>query len=620
MEQTSNIVLSTLGETWIVALEVADYKKNIKEVHCITGTDQKIEQNIELLINEFASNRPDITLGIWQIEDFDEINSCKKVQLFKEILFRWYLRHFHNNSKTLPYVSIGGGMKFMAATLQKAASLFGAEEVFQVLSGKTPPQNSQDYNKAKMENKVVFAELGKEPGFEELRELRLEDFPLNFEKTKNAKNVFSYLLIPPDNQLLVQKIDQLIPSISKRAKAWKEKIHLPFPILALGSKKFFNWLNSPLDLHEDEDWIKNLPKVDLHTHLGGFATHGHLLTEVQKAAHKPLLNPPAAATFPSHWPHPKEPIGLEKYIKLGDATGSNLLKDPGCLKKHCQLLYEKLCEDNVIYCEIRCSPNNYADPEENRSAWLVLQEIQKHFQESMDKRLKDNPSSFCQVNLIIIADRKSRSLSSLHRHISLAITAHQHFPIGWGKCVIVGVDLAGFESKETRAELFAYDFTPVHRCGIAVTAHAGENDDAEGIWQAIYKLHARRLGHALSLKNSPELLQSVIERQIGIEMCPYANYQIKGFKPMEGKDPYPLLDYHNKGVLVSVNTDNIGISQANLTQNFLFLATLCEGITKLNILQILSNSIKVAFIPYEIKQKLNDLIEEKLEDLVKKYS
>jgi adenosine deaminase len=62
-----------------------------------------------------------------------------------------------------------------------------------------------------------------------------------------------------------------------------------------------------------------------------------------------------------------------------------------------------------------------------------------------------------------------------------------------------------------------------------ITAHAGENDDAEGIWQAVFKLHARRLGHALHLAQAPDLYRTVVERRIGVEMCPFANYQIRGF-------------------------------------------------------------------------------------------
>ncbi len=54
----------------------------------------------------------------------------------------------------------------------------------------------------------------------------------------------------------------------------------------------------------------------------------------------------------------------------------------------------------------------------------------------------------------------------------------------------------------------------------------GENDDAEGIWQAVFKLNALRLGHALHLGQAPDLLQAVADRAVAIEMCPYANVHI----------------------------------------------------------------------------------------------
>src|SRR5690606_34186178 len=110
-------------------------------------------------------------------------------------------------------------------------------------------------------------------------------------------------------------------------------------------------------------------------------------------------------------------------------------------------------------------------------------------------------------------------------------TAAQH----WEKlsqCRVVGVDLAGFENEETRAHYYRDEFTAAHRCGLAVTVHAGENDDAEAIWRAVYDLSARRLGHALELLSAPDLLRSIAERGVTVEMCPYANYQIKGYRPM----------------------------------------------------------------------------------------
>src|SRR5690606_37980164 len=128
--------------------------------------------------------------------------------------------------------------------------------------------------------------------------------------------------------------------------------------------------------------------------------------------------------------------------------------------------------------------------------------------------------------------------SDISRHLALAITAAQHWTTG---CRVVGVDLAGFEHRDTRAALFATDFEPIHRVGLAVTVHAGDNDDAEGIWQAVFKLNARRLAHALHLIQDPDLRRAVAERHIGVEMCPYANMQNKGYRR---HPPQDNIDHH----------------------------------------------------------------------------
>jgi adenosine deaminase len=288
-------------------------------------------------------------------------------------------------------------------------------------------------------------------------------------------------------------------------------------------------------------------------------------------------------------------------MRLGDNNGSALLKDPACLEKHCRLLYEHLVSQNVIYAEIRCSPANYTTT--NRSPWDVLSEIKSTFDQCM------GVAPNCQINLIIIATRKENGdyRTAIGRHLALAATAAEHWRDP-NRCRVVGVDLAGYEDLTTRAHHYRDDFRAIHRLGLALTVHAGENDDAEGIWSAIFDLNARRIGHALSLKESEDLMRSVADRRIAVEMCPYANLQIKGYPlgdPIrEHKHPYPLLTYLRAGVPVTVNTDNIGISAASLTENFLLLARLSPGITRLDILHLLRNSIDATFLSPARKKTL----------------
>jgi adenosine deaminase len=219
--------------------------------------------------------------------------------------------------------------------------------------------------------------------------------------------------------------------------------------------------------------------------------------------------------------------------------------------------------------------------------------------------------------LILTATRRPGGdyRANISRHLALAVTAFERWSDG---CRVVGVDLAGYEDKETRAHYYTEEFVTIHRCGIAITVHAGENDNAEAIWQAVFNLNARRLGHALSLSKSLELSRSIADRKIAVELCPYSNYQIKGYKlyndgiENDNRPEYPINEYLKKGIKVTINTDNIGISNASLTDNFAFLTKLSPGITRRQVLQILRNSVDSTFIPADEQTKLQMLTEKLL--------
>jgi adenosine deaminase len=110
----------------------------------------------------------------------------------------------------------------------------------------------------------------------------------------------------------------------------------------------------------------------------------------------------------------------------------------------------------------------------------------------------------------------------------------------------------------------------------------------------------------------------VAHRRIAIEMCPYANLQIKGFpldQEASAADPekrYPLKYYLDSKIPVTVNTDNIGISAASLTDNLLLAARLCPGLTRLDILHLLRNAADAAFGPASLRQDLIETLQRSL--------
>jgi adenosine deaminase len=587
-----SLLLCSVGTSPLVVAEAfLSAPSPYRAVRCLTSASAHVDATI---LETFFADHPEVDFRLERIEGLVDLRDQAEHDAYEERLFRWYLQALGDFPGTLPDVCLAGGFKSMVAALQKAAHLCGAARVFHVLCdadlpdpvapGQTrlrPPQSLDELATALAQGALRTIELGAEGGWPSVRALRSE-------VTSDAP------LLP----LIRARLDE----INRRAGAWDDVAELPFPRLALLAPRRRAWLEDPLS-PGDREWVARLPKIELHCHLGGFATEGPELADVRAAAEDPARLPPLFDhPPPPGWPRPAEPIPLDAYMRLGDNTGSALLKDPGCLRRHCKRLYAHLSGENILYAEIRCSPANYADPARGRSPWDVLTQIKETFDALMAAAAQETAP---RVNLIIIANRLGRGdyRAAIARHLSLAITAAGHWT-NPEHCRVVGVDLAGFEDRETRAVYYQTDFEPVHRCGLAVTAHAGENDDAEGIWQAVFKLNARRIGHALRLTQSPDLLRSIAERGIGVEMCPYANFQIHGFAPMPGHPPYPLTDYLRAGVPVTVNTDNPGISRASLTENLLFLASLSPGLTRLDLLRLQRHAALQAFLPATARQRL----------------
>lgn len=572
-------------------------------VHVLTSANV----SVDLVREFFATHAPEVLLSITRVADFTDLKSENDHFRFEEVLYRWIL-----SCEPIPsrrHVCLTGGFKLMSAAVWKAASILGASQVFHVLADSfasnpavnpRQPSTIGEILAARDAGHLHFIRLGPESGWPQLAQATAADYPL----LEVACDADSTRFVHVSDSRFRIRVSEIVERSHRIAGAWSRLPDLPFIELATWSAQDLAWLAEPLQ-PTDADWVRSLPKIELHCHLGGFATHGPDLAHVRGGSDPaPDLPPLVDLPFPADWPRPTTPCGLDPYLKLGDNNGSKLLGNAQCLRRQCELLYQRLTEDRVCYAEIRCSPNNYADPAHGRSAFDVLQAIRTTFQNCMDQARAKADSSACHVNLVVIATRKnSGDRSDISRHLALAITAADQWRDPEG-CRVVGVDLAGFESRETRAALFQTDFEAIHRVGLAVTVHAGENDDAEGIWQAVFKLDARRLGHALHLADAPDLLRAVTDRGIGVEMCPYANVQIKGFAPIHGSVRYPLRRYLEAAVRVTVNTDNLGISAATLSDNLLLLAELCPGITRREILQLQRNALDAAFVSPETRARL----------------
>jgi adenosine deaminase len=126
------------------------------------------------------------------------------------------------------------------------------------------------------------------------------------------------------------------------------------------------------------------------------------------------------------------------------------------------------------------------------------------------------------IHFLVMATRHKEK-AAMAAHVAAAVTYGN--PSGLGHFSrITGFDLAGQE-KDNDPMQFQELFMPLHLHFMNITIHAGEMAEDDKIWQALYLLHAKRIGHGLKLVNNEKMMGYIRDYGIAIEMCPSSNIQ-----------------------------------------------------------------------------------------------
>ncbi len=432
----------------------------------------------------------------------------------------------------------------------------------------------------------------------------------------------------------------------------------------------------PARAEEEKKWLRHLPKTDLHCHLGG-SYDFHLLkelavilledlkvpgarqAEIAAALEKrldcplPEITPESLMKFAEGKAHclkglkdlchdldsddhvchavlvSRLPVGkmkelaedrpltssgtgddlLDWYMASGDLGGSALLQTEGTLRRAVAWLVEYMACDGVRYLEVRFSPGNYT------RAGLGIHRVMEIVTDEAERRCENRNIT---VNFLVMATRH-KDEEEMKRHVDAATKAWKHR--NGRKSQVVGFDLAGQE-KDYNPENFKEIFQPLHDKFMNITIHAGEMAEEKKIRQALYELHAKRIGHGLKLIDNRAMMNYVRDWGIAIEMCPSSNRQTNGFRLNDednGRPEYPLKEYLKHGIQVTVNTDNPGISNTRPSQELWMAARLTpDGLSRWDILRLVRNGFKAVFLPRDKKDELLKEVDQQIFELLLK--
>jgi adenosine deaminase len=146
-------------------------------------------------------------------------------------------------------------------------------------------------------------------------------------------------------------------------------------------------------------------------------------------------------------------------------------------------------------------------------------------------------------------------------------------------------------------------FEKARELGYECVAHAGEEGPLEYITDALDLLKVKRIDHSVRCSGDPpELLARLAKECIPLTVCPISNCKLCVFSSMKDHTLKELLD---KGVCVTINSDDPAYFQGYITDNFMAIAKEpVLGIERDNIITLVQNSIDATLLNQDEKDKL----------------
>lgn len=169
---------------------------------------------------------------------------------------------------------------------------------------------------------------------------------------------------------------------------------------------------------------------------------------------------------------------------------------------------------------------------------------------------------------------------------------------------VCGLDLAGDESSYPN-EAFREYFQKASREDVPVTIHSGECGRKENIELAV-EYGAVRIGHGIAMKGDVRLQEKIAASGIGIEICPSSNLQTKA---VAGWEDYPFREFLDRGVNLSVNTDNRTVTNTTMIKELKLLHG-HFNLTPKEAVELMKRSVDVSFAQESTKKTVKKQIDE----------
>jgi adenosine deaminase/aminodeoxyfutalosine deaminase len=316
------------------------------------------------------------------------------------------------------------------------------------------------------------------------------------------------------------------------------------------------------------DFLRQLPKAELHLHLEGTVEPATLVALSQRHDAVPLTIEQAEELY-----RYKDFMGFLMAFK----AVTDRLTTADDFEFITYKLMERLKSEGVLHAEVYVSVG------------VVLwrgQEFEPLF-EGMERGRQRGERDF-GVSLLWIFDAVRHFGTDAAKQVfDLAVRFRDRN--------VVGIGIGGDEAR-AGAELYRNLYEEAKVNGLRLTAHAGESVGPESVWAAL-NIGAERIGHGLTAMHDDDLMRILAERQIPIEICFSSNLRTGC---CGAPHSHPVRRYFEEGLMVTINSDDPAMFQTTLLDEYRLVQQHFEFSDE-HMLELARNSFEASFLPDEKK-------------------
>lgn len=325
------------------------------------------------------------------------------------------------------------------------------------------------------------------------------------------------------------------------------------------------------DPAETRDWLRKLPKAELHLHLEGSITPETLVALSRTHDAVPFTLDQARAVYTYH--------DFPSFLMSFKAV-TERLHVPADYETITYNMVRDLAAQGVQHAEVYLSIGilyrfGRLDPD------AVM--------EAAERGRTRGEQDFGTTVLWIIDAVRHFGVEEAQRVFLKAASLRSQYPS------VVGIGIGGDEARGPAQE-FREVYDEAKAAGLHLTCHAGESTGAQSVWGAI-NIGAERIGHALSAQDDPDLIEVLVQRQIPLELNVTSNLRTNCCPALM---EHPVRRYFEEGLMVTLNSDDPPFFGATLLDEFEMVQR--EFVFSLDQMrELAANSFEASFLAPEAK-------------------